>query len=678
MIFAGAETVAEVWLHREKLQSEIPPEQKLNEEPHRVKEEPGENSDDVSPAMQIEETDQNVITTFQNLGSPSKKLSESFAQNIGKNIKSTTESQSVKPLESDSLHLTTRTSPHSPAVKVKVSSTLSLQKNLQDSSLFIDPVISKIKKEPLSENELLMMPDFSAPKPASTSTTSNVGKAVIPSSSIVFSPSKVMPFGNLMTPSLSAVQKLQLSPTKQGDLNPEGLTQVPQKIQVSPSKPGTQLVKCIDSKGNVRLLQVRTDLLPKLLKGSTTTATAPAPAPTSPAKASPVRMLVSSSSTSNVSATCSLQPQTLVNSGATKLPLTTPPKALGLQAGTTVSPRALVPGVRQVLRLVRPVGDTNARPMLVARSSVVQPGVRVPVQPTGNGNRPLLVLKDGKLFMMKSSIPTPGVTAAVSTSKPKSVSNSILHASSLIQNSTVESKPSVVVHSHESMQIVSSVVSKTTVARSIDPSVTTKLTSVMASPLSTSSLSTASSNLGKAVDVNTNENVCATVSNNSHTVSLNPGNVQSLSSVSIPPVMRLPAPKLIIGNDQVVQPIDKSNIVFTQRLATPQGILGTSAPKIAVKPGKSLLKSSVSLLKSNVGVMPMANRISTIPSATAHSSSLVSLPPPLVPPLTTPAILGVTAPTTTTVKRIILGRTSGSSTITATSQRALVYRELLG
>lgn len=649
----GSETVAEVWIHREQPQTEVLSEVKSYDEQQTIKLEPDDFDEN---SLVLSEETQSISTS-----------SSVESSNLCTSAK--VESKESTFLESS--QLITENIQDVPVGEAN-------EKPSQQFEQLVNTTAMTIKTEPSSECEQ------STPVNSTSNQVSTLKSDLI-------TPAVTMP-------ALVCAQSLnESSPSSPQSLvkpvvSPRTISG-PQTTQVSPGKAGTQLVKCIDSKGMVRLLQVRTDLLPKILKKGSTTipvtppttqvipacintcqTTSPAP-PSIPADvALPITKVVQQTSvlelgktTSAQVSTATLVPKSVVQPpmsqvisqtsttipqvipSSSKVALTSPIKVQGAQSGISI-PR----GVRPILRFVRPAG--NARPMLITPNSTSQQFIRLPANATSTANRPLYVLKDGKLFMMKSALNAasatkviPGASSAVSTTANKIISENL--------TSQTECK-----------SIVSSTLLKTTVTKSVDPIMTAKVAPPVTSVM-TSSLSQINANVKKSSDVQTGDTVLVTPKPN---LTVNAGIVlKPRSSAAIVPMVRLLSPKPGPIVDTVIQPVNKINLA--QQFTHPQSVSSpTNAPKTIVKSGKSLLKPAVSLLKSNVGVGIATNNVNKPSPMPTSLQSSVKVPTSSQPPPLVPAVESFS-----TTKRIVLGRTSGSSTITTYSQQALLYREIL-
>lgn len=649
----GSETVAEVWIHREQPQTEVLSEVKSYDEQQTIKLEPDDFDEN---SLVLSEETQSIST------SSSVELS---------NLCTSAKVESKESTFLESSQLITENIQDVPVGEAN-------EKPSQQFEQLVNTTAMTIKTEPSSECEQ------STPVNSTSNQVSTLKSDLI-------TPAVTMP-------AIVCAQSLnESSPSSPQSLvkpvvSPRTISG-PQTTQVSPGKAGTQLVKCIDSKGMVRLLQVRTDLLPKILKKGSTTipvtppttqvipacintcqTTSPAPPSTPADVALPITKVVQQTSvlelgktTSAQVSTATLVPKSVVQPpmsqvisqtsttipqvipSSSKVALTSPIKVQGAQSGISIPQ-----GVRPILRFVRPAG--NARPMLITPNSTSQQFIRLPANATSTANRPLYVLKDGKLFMMKSALNAasatkviPGASSAVSTTANKIISENL--------TSKTECK-----------SIVSSTLLKTTVTKSVDPIMTAKVAPPVTSVM-TSSLSQINANVKKSGDVQTGDTVLVTPKPN---LTVNAGiALKPRSSAAIVPMVRLLSPKPGPIVDTVIQPVNKINLA--QQFTHPQSVSSpTNAPKTIVKSGKSLLKPAVSLLKSNVGVGIATNNVNKPSPMPTSLQSSVKVPTSSQPPPLVPAVESFS-----TTKRIVLGRTSGSSTITTYSQQALLYREIL-
>ncbi|KAJ1519459.1 hypothetical protein ONE63_004747 [Megalurothrips usitatus] len=633
----GSETVAEVWIHRESPQLNLS-EQEDHDDLQTVKTECVETNDN-NFSEEIRTITASPSRTCSSLTTPIKTEAKEPTTNLDylENLEpSVNEERQLPP------NLPSGTNTHQES-----------QSNLSEN---------------VSEN-------FHS-TPSSAASVSRQGKPLPSVDNPMCSPTKPTSAATLPSP--------QQSPSKAVAVNTIGIMNANQKLQLSPNKPGTQLVKCVDSKGAVRFLQVRTDLLPKILKrGSATIPVTPPTAgegsakvvsatqtlPQTPAtqllKAIPQTTAVKTATQSLIS---QVPPQNAVMKVVQQSPLSQPSlqsaamKVLTPNAVTQVLPSAavtsplkiqgapagmtLAQGPRPVLRLVRPAGNANARPLLVAGNSTI----RLPASAAGNGNRPLLVLKDGKLFMMKSALDA----ATKQTAGP--VTNANVPSSGSMPENTIKQLL------NESVPTPSCTTLTTTSTRSLLVSSTSKVSSVVTP--------SANSNSNATVGLVASENVPVTYPNNQPVVAVNPGVIpKPRSCISIPPAIRFSSP---IGDQAVQIANSKSSAPQTQA----HSILNPNS-RVAVKSGKSLLKPAVSLLKANVGSNNTASKIvgsstsggksTSLPTAPGNPNSLMKPPIPVPAPAPTETL--------TTNKRIILGRTSGSSTITSYSQLSILFRE---
>ncbi|XP_026275146.1 YEATS domain-containing protein 2 [Frankliniella occidentalis] len=649
----GSETVAEVWIHREQPQTEVLSEVKSYDEQQTIKLEPDDFDEN---SLVLSEETQSIST------SSSVELS---------NLCTSAKVESKESTFLESSQLITENIQDVPVGEAN-------EKPSQQFEQLVNTTAMTIKTEPSSECE-------------QSTPVNSTSKQVSTLKSDLITPAVTMP-------AIVCAQSLnESSPSSPQSLvkpvvSPRTISG-PQTTQVSPGKAGTQLVKCIDSKGMVRLLQVRTDLLPKILKKGSTTipvtppttqvipacintcqTASPAPPSTPADVALPITKVVQQTSvlelgktTSAQVSTATLVPKSVVQPpmsqvisqtsttipqvipSSSKVALTSPIKVQGAQSGISIPQ-----GVRPILRFVRPAG--NARPMLITPNSTSQQFIRLPANATSTANRPLYVLKDGKLFMMKSAFNAasatkviPGASSAVSTTANKIISENL--------TSKTECK-----------SIVSSTLLKTTVTKSVDPIMTAKVAPPVTSVM-TSSLSQINANVKKSGDVQTGDTVLVTPKPN---LTVNAGiALKPRSSAAIVPMVRLLSPKPGPIVDTVIQPVNKINLA--QQFTHPQSVSSpTNAPKTIVKSGKSLLKPAVSLLKSNVGVGIATNNVNKPSPMPTSLQSSVKVPTSSQPPPLVPAVESFS-----TTKRIVLGRTSGSSTITTYSQQALLYREIL-
>lgn len=560
------------------------------------------------------------------------------------------------------------------------------------------PPVDKIKSEPFESENDLVPTDFLS---SSVSDLELEQKRSVGSSMNVV-PSPIKP---ILTGSSTTTTKV-LQTNSSAIQSPSKMVSNSNAVLSSPTKPGTQLVKCVDSQGKVRLLQVRTDVLPKILrKGTAAISTTPPAAQENLAKANLGASVKESFSQPFVPQTLSLEalPQTpsvkvVLQTPTTQVPLQTSLTQAALQTSTksvlplpkvsvqasgphvqsqpsmtqTVSqvppqtaPKvaltspvkiqgvqglSLSPGTGPVLRLVRPGGNASVRPLLVAGSPANQQIIRLPAA-AANGNRPLYVLKDGKLFMMKSALGTASASkvssapvlniAPATTSKPQSSQETMTTASVAVQNSASKSL------------------------------ITSQGTSVVNQPLKGSNASTSILTATNLTESKVSERVSLSSVSNRPTLTINPATLlKPRSSVAVPSAVRMSLPKSTLSADDTLQTPHKANSLLAQQSLVPHSLPNTlNTQKISVKSGKSLLKPAVSLLKSNIATAVTPNK---------SSNSAVVLPNPvsLLRPPSTPSVLGM-SDVVTANKRIILGRTLGSSSITTTSQQALTYREIL-
>ncbi|KAK3929450.1 YEATS domain-containing protein 2 [Frankliniella fusca] len=610
----GSETVAEVWIHREQPKTEVSSEEKSHDTQQTIKLEP---DDFIENSMALSEETCTIPT------SSSMELSNSSIK-IEPTVSTLLESSQIAAEKTQPLY----GEPNAPQPLVQTATTTSKAE-----------LICKTEEPPSN---------FSTPFKSTFTQVSSVKN-------------------DATSPKVTRTAADESSPhTFQSPANTvssSGTISAIQTTQVPPTKPGTQLVKCIDSKGNVRLLQVRTDLLPKILKRGSTTI--PATPPSSkeaslsnktinPEKAvAPVTRaiqqtlpakIVPPQGSTDTPPTVSQLPQSSQTTSAPVLPgtikvtVTSPAIAQGIQTG--VSPAV---GVRPILQIVKPAGNLNVRPMLVVPNAASQQIIRLPASAASAGNRPLYVLKDGKLFMMKSALNAASKKIIPDAKTP----SNILASREIAENLAIKT---------ETAPAATTTILKTNLTKTANPSLTTKETPIVTSSM-TNSHPQVTSNVTKIAIDNTSDTVKITPKSN---VALNAG--LGLKVISPPGLSKLaPVGDTAISSVKKVHP--------TQQFTHPQSVSSpTVIPKATLKSGKSLLKPAVSLLKSNVGASTTGNNVNKPFPVSNNLQPLSKVSTSAQSPLpTAPVLDGFTA-----TKRIVLGRTSGSSTITTYSQQALL------
>ncbi|XP_034257093.1 YEATS domain-containing protein 2 [Thrips palmi] len=672
----GSETVAEVWIHREQ-PTEIILEEKPSEttcDPLIVKTEP---VDEIADSSWRE--NEMTISTSTNLSSSQQETSD----NLEKDAKNSNPSAG----KNSRIHLKQTEKEESPSKKIFNS--VVAETNLIDNFSAAD----KIKLEPLERERDLVSTDVLS----SSLGDSKQRKPLLSSMNVLLSPTKAILTGSSTTTVSQTNSSVVCSPSK--------LITNSSALLSSPTKPGTQLVKCVDSQGKVRLLQVRTDVLPKILrKGTATISTTPPAAQENLAKpiagtprkesssqlpvpqnliaapetlsakvvpqttshlpiqtTAPIPIQTSATPATLQATTKIILPSSKVPVQSSQTPVKSQPSAAQsvLQVPPQTTPKvvltspvkiqggprlSLSPGAGPVLRLVRPAGNANVRPMLVPASSANQQIIRLPAAAAANGSRPLYVLKDGKLFMMKSALGAAAGGSRISSAPTLNVASVTTSASLSSQDTRVTTSATVPSTSSKSLVI---------------PQITTAVNQLVKGS-SASALVTASTPESKG-----NEGVPVSSLGNQPMLTINPTVLLKPRSLvaAVPTAVRMSVPKSSLIANETLQTANKANSLLAQRLPPHSSSSTPTLPRLSVKSGKSLLKPAVSLLKSNMASAATANK---------SSSSAVSL---LRPPLS-PSVLGK-SDVVTANKRIILGRTTGSSSITTTSQQALTYREVL-